>query len=250
MGETSAVIQTLKQALRSHRLTYADVARGLSMSEANIKRMFASERFSLNRLEDICRLMGMELVDLFQLHDKSRQRISQLSEEAERELVADPQLLLVAVCVRNHLSFAEILEHYHISDTELIQKLARLDRLKIIDLLPQNRIKLRVAENFHWRTRGPIERFYEQAIQKEFLRKGFDDKDNPRIFLSGLLSERSQTLMKQRLLALSEEYTRLHREDRDLPLHKRHNVGILLAMREWEFSALAPFSKDAKSKKP
>ena len=49
MAQVPAVIATLKQALKEARLTYADVARGLGMSEANVKRMFASERFSALR---------------------------------------------------------------------------------------------------------------------------------------------------------------------------------------------------------
>lgn len=105
MAQTAALIDTLKQALKIHRLTYADVAHRLDMSEANVKRMFASKRFTLERLEDVCRLMQMELTDLFQLYEESRQRISQLTVEQEQELVRDEKLLLVAVSVRNRLTF-------------------------------------------------------------------------------------------------------------------------------------------------
>ena len=62
MTQTSALIDTLKKSLKTHQLTYALVAEKLNMSEANIKRMFASKRFSLDRLEEICQLMQMELM--------------------------------------------------------------------------------------------------------------------------------------------------------------------------------------------
>ena len=247
MAQSTAVIETLKQALKSRRMTYADIARRLEMSEANVKRQFASGRFTLERLEAICRLIDLELSDLFQLHEASRQRISQLSEEQEQELMADTLLFLVAVCVRNHLGFEAILEHYHIEEPDLIRKLAKLDRLKIIDLLPGNRIKLRVAENFHWIPNGPIERYFEKAIQKEFLKSGFDDSGNPRLFLSGLLSDRSVATIQQRLRTLSEEFTQLHRQDRELPLGHRRSIGLLVAMREWEFSVFRPYIKIAKT---
>jgi len=241
MAQSKAVISTLKQALKSRRMTYAEVARRLGMSEANVKRLFAGGRFSLDRLEKICQLMDMELSDLFALHEASRQRITHLSEEQERELMEDPVLFLVAVCVRNHLDFPTILEHYHVDEPTLIVKLAKLDRLKVIDLLPGNRIKLRVAENFTWIPRGPIERYFESAIQAEFLRKGFDETDNPRLFLAGLLSERSVIIVNQRLRTLSDEFTQLHRQDSVLPLRQRKNVGLLVAMREWEFSLFRPY---------
>lgn len=243
MSETTRLVGVLKQALRERHFTYAMVARGLGMSLANVKRMFASERITLDRIEAICRLAGMDLGDLFQLYEESRQRISQLTEDQERELVADRKLLFAAVCVRNHLGFEEILEHYRIDEPELIQSLAKLDRLKIIDLLPGNRVKLRVAENFRWIPGGPIERFYEQTIQREFLGGRFDGEENPRVFLSGLLSERSRAIVLHRLESLANEVHQLHRQDRDLPLSERKNIGILFAMREWEFTALGAYRK-------
>ena len=118
MAQTAALINTLKQALKSHRLTYAEVARKLGMSEANVKRMFASQRFTLERLEDVCKLMHMELGDLFQLYEESRQRITRLSEEQEEELMRDTKLLLVAVSVRNRLSFDEIVNNYQVSEQQ------------------------------------------------------------------------------------------------------------------------------------
>ncbi len=243
MTGTHRLINTLKQTLRERHFTYAQVAEGLDMSIANVKRLFASERITLDRIEAICRLLDMELSDLFQLYEDSRTRISQLTIEQEEELVKDKKVLFAAVCARNHLSFDDILQHYTISELELIQSLAKLDRLKIIDLLPDNRIKLRIAENFHWIPKGPIEHFYEKAIQREFLHKGFDDKDNPRVFLSGLIGENSRTVLLHRLQSLSDEIGQLQHQDKNLPLNKRMNIGILFAMREWEFTALKAYNK-------
>jgi len=245
MGQSSAVVETLKTALKSQRITYAEIARRLAMSEANVKRLFASGRFTLERLEQICQLIDLELSDLFALHEASRQHISHLSENQERELMEDPLLFLVAVCVRNHLDFDTILAHYHINEPELIRKLAKLDRLKIIDLLPGNRIKLRIAENFHWIPNGPIEHYFEAAIQNEFLKSGFNGANNQRLFLTGLLSDRSVTVINQRLRSLSEEFTRLHRQDSELPLTQLRNIGLFVAMREWEFSLFKPYIKPA-----
>ena len=243
MAETTAIIDTLKKALKDSQLTYAAVAKGLNMSEANIKRMFAAERMTLDRIEAICQLMNMKLSDLFERYEKSRQRITELTDDQEQELMADRQLLFVAVCIRNHLTFREILKHYHIEETDLIQCLAKLDRLKIIDLLPNNHIKLRIDENFRWKANGPIERFYEQAIQNEFLDKGFDADANPRIFVYGMLSEQSHAVVAQRIKLLAHDVTQLHRQDRDLPLNKRHNIGVLLAVKEWNFSIFRSYLK-------
>ena len=129
------MIRTLKRALKDKQLTYEDVAARLDMSESSDMRMFAVERMTLNRIEAICGVIGIELSDLFLLYEDSRQRLSKLTEDQERELVADTKLLLVAISVRNGLGFEEILNYYTFDESELVRHLAKLDRLKIIDLL-------------------------------------------------------------------------------------------------------------------
>ena len=243
MAQTPALIDILKQSLKTHRLTYADIASRLEMSEANVKRMFAKKRFSLHRFEQICELMQMEMSDLFVLYEASRQRINQLTEQQEQELVSDEKLLLVAVSVRNQLSFEQIVEHYQISATECIQYLAKLDRLKIIDLLPNNRIKLRIDEYFGWLPGGPIERFFEPVIQRQFLKSRFKGELEQRQFHFGLLGDTSSQIMIEKLKSLAHEFTELHKRDLHLPLHKRHNQGLMLAMRPWHLDVFDPLVK-------
>lgn len=243
MAQTEALIETLKQALKQHRLTYADVAKKLEMSEANIKRMFASKRFSLDRLEDICNLMQLELSDLFQLYEESRQHITQLTLEQEKELMSDASLLLVAVSVRNRLSFDDIIHNYDIEATECIRHLAKLDKLKIIDLLPNNRIKLRIDENFRWLANGPIESYFEKQIQAQFLKSGFKGELEQRLFLFGLLGDSSTQILHNKLKALAQEFSQLHRQDSKLPLDKRHNIGFMMALRPWDLDVFMPLHK-------
>jgi len=237
MAQTAELIKTLKATLKDNKLTYAEVARKLDMSEANVKRLFVSKRFTLDRLESICQLMDMELTDLFQLYQESRERISELTLEQEMELINDEKLLLVAVSVRNHLTFDEIITNYDISETQCIRCLAKLDKLKIIDLLPNNRIKLRIDEDFRWIKHGPIEGFFEKKIQNQFLKSGFRGELEHRRFLFGLMGDSSTRLMLKKLQNLSKEFAELHRQDAYLPLDKRHNVGFMLALRPWELEA-------------
>ncbi len=243
MAQTPVLIDILKQSLKMYQLTYADIASRLEMSEANVKRMFAKKRFSMHRFEQICELMQMEMSDLFVLYEASRQRINRLTEQQEKELVGDEKLLLVAVSVRNQLSFEQIVEHYQISATECIQHLAKLDRLKIIDLLPNNRIKLRIDEHFSWLPGGPIERFFEREIQRQFLKSRFKGELEQRQFHFGLLGDTSSQIMIEKLESLAHEFTELHKRDLHLPLHKRHNQGLMLAMRPWHLDVFEPLVK-------
>jgi len=240
MAQSQALIHTLKLALRESRITYADVALHLQMSEANVKRLFSSQSFTLQRLEAICELMHMELSDLLELHEASRKRIIHLTEEQEHELVSDSKLLLVAISVRNHLGLEEITRRYLISDTECIHYLARLDRLKIIDLLPGSRIRLLIDDNFSWLPNGPIENFYQTQIQEQFLKSRFKGDLDCRLFQFGLLGEQSALILIQKLQALAEEFNQMHRRDLKLRIDHRHNISLLLAMRPWDFDVFKP----------
>lgn len=238
MTQQAALIETLKQALKRRGLTYVVVARKLRMSEANVKRMFASKRFTLDRLEAVCRVAEMDLTDLVALYEESRQRIAQLTQEQEQELVRDTKLLLVAVCVRNRLSFDDIIANFQLTKTECIRFLAKLDKLKIIDLLPENRIKLRVSEDFRWLPNGPIERFFESHIQRQFLQSTFSAAHEKRLFLFGMLSEASRQIMLARLESVAAEFAELLRQDSRLPLQQKRNLGVMLAVRPWDLDLL------------
>jgi len=238
--QTTAILKSLKTALKDAGLTYQDVAMHLQMSEANVKRLFATQRVTLERLEQICALIQLELSDLFTIYEESRQRISSLTKEQENELVSDSKLLLVAVSVRNHLTYQNIIDQYHISPTECIRYLARLDRLKIIDLLPNNRIKLLIDENFKWIPHGPIEQFFQRQIQNQFLKSNFNKDLELRLFKFGLLGDSSTHVMINKLKALALEFTELHRQDLNLPLDKRYSQGLLIAIRPWELEVFKP----------
>ena len=244
MPQATALIETLKRTLRAARITYADIAAHLDMSEANVKRLFATRSFTLQRIEAICEMMHMDLGDLFELLESERERIQHLTRRQEQELVADVKLLLVAVSVRNHLDFDEITGRYRLSETETIRHLAHLDRLGIIDLLPGNRFKLLIDENFEWLPDGPIERYFRQRIEAQFLDSSFDGELELRGFQYGLISEGTSRIVLRKLRDLAREFAELHRADRRLPLSQRQSMGLLVAMRPWGLEVFRPLLRE------
>jgi DNA-binding Xre family transcriptional regulator len=234
MSQISQVNQTLKQLLRQQQITYKDIAQKLDMSEANIKRIFSTQSFTLERLEQICDIVQMSLSDLFALTEKQVQQISQLTVEQENELLADPKLLLVSVCVRDAWKFDEIIDYYDIDKLACIQLLARLDKLKIIDLLPNNHFKSLIAQDFRWIPGGPLEKFMEQEVMVKFMAPKKNEQWHFRFYLRGRYSQSSVEIIQRKLNQLTKEAAVLNQEDAELPLNKRQHIGLLMAMRPWE----------------
>ena len=54
----------LKEGVKGHVLTYLKNATQFELVEASVKRLFAEQTISLQRLEQICKLMEMEISDL------------------------------------------------------------------------------------------------------------------------------------------------------------------------------------------
>lgn len=234
MPQITALIDTLKAQLKARGLTYRTVAKSLALSEASIKRCFAQRQFSLQRLEQICQLLDMELSDLMKLMQSRQQQLNELSEEQEQELVADIRLLLVAFVVVNGWQFTDIISWYRLTENETIQYLARLDRLRLIELLPNNRIRLRISPNFAWRRNGPIQRYFSEHLLPRFLESDFASSQESLQFPSGMLSEASCQQLERRILQLVQDFHDLNEQDRHRPLSEKIGYSLLLAFRPWQ----------------
>lgn len=244
MPQSTNLINTLKQTLKAHSITYRDIALTLKLSEASIKNMFMNCNFTLKRLDAICQMMDMGITDLVRQLDENQPRISHLTNEQEKELVTDHKLLLVAVCVRSRLSFDEIIRRYEITKHECIRYLARLDKLKLIELLPKNRTKLLIAQDFHWLPDGPIERFFEEQVQHDFLHSHFVKDNELRLFMNGPLTDASISILIRRMKALSSEFLELQKQDDALPLAERPGTGMVLAIRNWELTSFEALRRE------
>jgi len=237
LSETYALVKALKQALHARGLTYQDVARHLDLSESSVKRLFSGRDFSLRRLESICQMMDLRLGDLIELSGKDRPLISQLSPEQEALLVSDIRLLLIAVCVTNRWTLDDVLQTYRISHSEAIRALAQLDRLKLIELQPGNRVRLLINQDFGWIKGGPIEQFFESQVQSDFFDSRFDAPGETRRFVSGMLSRHSAGVMLRLIEKLTREFRHLHDDDAHSALAERHGTSMMVALRGWELKA-------------
>ena len=242
MAQTSLIITTLKKTLKSHGKTYADVGQFLELSEASVKRLFAQQTFSLKRLDQICKMLDMEITDLIQLvNDSTARQITELTDEQEKELVGDIELLLVTISVIHNWTVEDILGQYNLTEVQCIKHLAKLDRLNIIELLPNNKIKIKISPNFKWQKNGHIQRFFRENIEAEFFRSRFSQTQEKLIVLNGMLSQESNAIFQRKLERLAREFDEMTKDDSSLPLDKRFGNTSVLAIRDWRFSVFDQF---------
>ncbi len=249
MAQTTILVEALKKALKSHGITYADVAKVLGLSTTSVKRLFADEALSLKRLDLICEMMDLKITDLLQQIAEDGWQLEQLSAKQEIQIAGDMALLLVTVSVLNHLTIGEILSRFDIDEHLVIRKLAWLDREGLIEFLPKNRIKLKVSGNFAWRPDGPIQRFFQENISNDYFSTQFTNEGERLLVLNGMLTKSSLEHFHRRLERVAREFDELANADQREPTERRIGQTVVLAIRPWGFGVFSEFSRGADTKR-
>ncbi len=144
------LFDSLRAHLKARGLTYSQVAEGLDVSEVTIKRIFASNDCSIERLEQMCEFLQLELKDLVKRTPKRRQLIEHLTAKQEEELASNKKLLMVAVCVMALWTFDDMCAYLRMTNVECVRLLNRLDALGFIEVRPKHQYRLLVARDFSW----------------------------------------------------------------------------------------------------
>jgi hypothetical protein len=243
MAGRTQIVTELKRALRAGGHTYADVAQKLDLSLASVKRLFSQEDLSLARIDTICELIGLGLIEIL---DRARERMTpatQLTLAQEGEIVADIRLLLMTWLVLIRTPFEEMVQSYRFSEREALKYLIRLDRLKVIELQPGNRVRLLVSRHFSWRAGGPVQKYINQKLLREFFASHFTEPTEEFFFHGGRVSEEALARMKRALQGAARECAEIIERDRSGSA-ERFGAAYVLALRPWNYSGFKQFDRD------
>src|SRR5258707_11079219 len=127
MSASAALIDTLKRELKAQGVTYAAVARAVGMSEASVKRMFSRKDFTLKRLDQVLDFAGIELAELTRSLERRDRLVSRLTPHAEKTIVADKPLVLVALRPLHQCPPGKIIPTFAMFGAKCGPPLARLD---------------------------------------------------------------------------------------------------------------------------
>jgi transcriptional regulator with XRE-family HTH domain len=237
VSECALIVDVLKRTLKNRGLTYRDLAKKVGLSEASVKRVFAEETFTLQRLEKVCSAIGITMSELVRMAtEKAEPAAHYLSMEQEQLLAADPRLLACFYLLLNGRASNEIQARLQLNDRELRALYVKLDAAKLIESLPGLKARLRVGPMIIWRVNGPVRRAHEAKVKAEFLQSDFKAADEVLHFHTAELSEASAQLLFRRLETLTREFAEFATLDRNLPIKQKRPVALLLAFRPWVFS--------------
>lgn len=240
MNHSASIIETLKQYLKAKGITYKQLAEEIELSEASIKRLFSKQTFSLSRLEDVCRILDIDFYDLVLMDkERSRKTLKKLTVEQEQILINDEKLLILLYFLINGWTVALIIKEYDYSEVEAIQMLGKLEKIGILELYPNNHVRMLISKNEFWQTNGPLWQAYRNIFTNDFMNSSFGLPNERLVFSPGQFSEASLKIIRKKIDNLVKEYNRLAEMDAALPLKGRHSSGLFIGFRSWVFTRIA-----------
>jgi len=233
MSNTDLLITSLKRVMKARGITYAELAEALNLSEASVKRLFSDKSFTLQRLDDICQWLELDFFELALIARGETMATNEMTLEQEQILADDLQLLGIFYLVRNNWQLADIVARYDLTEPACLRLLIRLDRAGLIEVLPDNRVRLRVSRHVKHRAYGPIRMQHGERLTNDFLSVRFDEHEGYFEFVGGDLSAASALILQRKLDQLAAEFYELSALDIHLPTRERALYGVVMGIRPW-----------------
>jgi transcriptional regulator with XRE-family HTH domain len=224
------ILTTLKGMLRGKNLTYKQIAARLGVHEATVKRNLNGRGLSLEFLERVCNLADLRIPELLEMSEDgqdSRQR--HISIRQESGLASNLLSTFFFLLLQRKWTPEDIRDEFQLTEAQLVNHLIRLDRLGVIKLLPNNRVRVLIGRHPDWKSGGPIRQTFNRWLGQQFSNmdyaRGMFEVETVKIAPSSLALV--QSLMKD----FSEAIIRIGERDHQLRGERHDWYSVLVAAR-------------------
>jgi lambda repressor-like predicted transcriptional regulator len=245
MSSTQDLVRVLKAELRRAGITYAQLAVQLGLAESSIKRIFAKGDMPLSRIDEVLAVLKLDFAELARQVAAASPQRQELTLAQERAVVADPKLLLAAICVLSHWTLEQIVQTYTLSKPQAVGCLLALDKLGFIELRANNRYRLKIDKTFRWRPDGPVMQYFRDHAVRDYFDGGFGREGELLMLVHGQINPAHAVLFNERLQRLARDFAQQHLADQQLPADERTAFTLVVGMRSWLFGAFRRLLREA-----
>ncbi|MGZ3771133.1 MAG: helix-turn-helix domain-containing protein [Bdellovibrio sp.] len=167
-ADSKKLLKTLREVLKSKRITYALLAKKLGVSEVTIKRLFSTQNCNLQMIFKICDSIGISFFDLASLANQDEEIDYALTTEQEI-FFANPAFFGIFRSLHRGMSSDAIAEHWQLTPRRLFRVLRKLEKLDLLEVLPQNKVRMKVIGNIRFQHLGPLARKILRPQIMQFL---------------------------------------------------------------------------------
>ncbi|MBK9321938.1 MAG: helix-turn-helix domain-containing protein [Bdellovibrionaceae bacterium] len=209
-------IKALKQELRSSRVTYKDLSKTLKMTEAGVKKLLNKQDLSLKRANSICEAIGVSMYDIMKAAEEATMKDQRFSEEQTQFFLENPNYFNFYMQLAYEQKSPQEIQDKNLSQQSVFRYLKKLDDLKLIKLLPGNKVHFPDGKVGSVSTLGtPLEKI-KHILTLKFVKK-VSRSSNGMIF-GGVffLSEEENTSLLEELKEIQHKYTKRSLANRSL----------------------------------
>ncbi|CAB3802792.1 hypothetical protein LMG28688_05644 [Paraburkholderia caffeinitolerans] len=216
--DRALLLAELKSVLKDRNIRYCDIAERLKVSETTVKRNLTGQGLSVEMLESVCSIAGIRLIELAELAARrSDTKARAVSIEQEQGLADAPFTAFIFLLLRYDWTPQEIQQEFDLDEPGLILHLRRLEKLRLLDLFPGNRVRVLTVRHPEWIPGGPLRRAVDDTMRRHFETMDFHDPQSVWELETVKLSRGSIDQLRQMIASLSHRMRELATDDRSLP---------------------------------
>lgn len=210
--ETRQIQSNLKALLKKRGYSYDFLARELGVSLPTVKRTLSAPDITLNRLSKICNSLGVQLHEFLEISRTADGDLYCFTAEQELFFAKNPGYLYYLLALYGSRKTPADLEKIcGLNKRSTYKYLAKLSEMKLIRMLPQNRVRVMITGLIGWSEDGLLGKsISNKRIQS--MADGAMARNAPSLYteLSGRrLTEKQYEEMKEELRALTAKYRRI-----------------------------------------
>lgn len=167
--DVARLLGALKLVLRQKGIRQLQLADELNVSEATVRRYLSGQGLTLHVLSQICQIADIRIVDLAEMaHNDQDGLIHRLSLKQEQGVAENVMCAFLFYLLRYGWAPDEVKAECGLSDAQLIMHLTKLDRLGLIRLMPNNKVRLLTVKYPDWHKGGPVRRTFDRTARNLF----------------------------------------------------------------------------------
>lgn len=236
--DAKKLLKSLQEVLKSKKITYAELALQMQVSEVTIKRLFSNQNCNLQTIFKICDVVGISFFDLAALANQEKEMDYVLSEAQEKFFAANPALFGIFRSLHRGISPEEIANAWKLSGPKLFKILRKIEKYDLLEVLPGNQVRIKALGNIRFQHQGPLSRVILRPQIVQFLDHVDVVLKNKDVCMHSAEVELSKTSIKElveEIHALGAKYrARALRDKNLLPSDQLQSVRWLYAFAPYE----------------
>jgi DNA-binding Xre family transcriptional regulator len=148
---TKQLMNELKRVIKEQGYTYSELAIALKMSESGFKKLINSKDCNLSKIENICRVIGIQISDIIQSTEQMQIVQVAFTTKQESFFISNRSgFLLYWLLVYERRNLEESQKTLSFDSKRLWTTLRKLDNLNLIKVHSNNRISLPKPVGVKW----------------------------------------------------------------------------------------------------